>query len=71
MSLEYFHVHLPKWLSPVVILVLLTGGSAASVYRSRQLASKARSSQTAEELTVTEEAGLAATAAAIVGNALV
>ena len=33
MSLEYFHVHMPKWLSPVVILILLMGGTGASFLR--------------------------------------
>jgi len=66
MSLEYFHVHLPKWLSPVVILVLLTTGTAASIHRIRVQAKRKGS-----EFTTEDEAALAVTAGAIAANVLV
>jgi len=64
MSLEYFHVHLPKWLSPAVILLLLAGGSAASLHR-------LHNERKQQQLTAEEEFGFVSTAAALTGNALV
>ena len=43
MSLEFFHVELPKWVSPAVILALLASGTAASVARNRRLSHEAES----------------------------
>lgn len=36
MSLEFFHVHLPTWVSPLIITLLLAGSSAASLHKLRQ-----------------------------------
>lgn len=69
MSLEFFEVHVPTWLSPAVILLLLVGGSGASLHR---LHSEAQKRKAAGQDVSAEEEVMAVTAAvAIAGNALV
>lgn len=77
MSLEYFHFHMPMWLSPVIIMLCLITGSTASLLHLRKLHMETRSK--AERLrndpfeltNPWDVAAFAESAAIIVGNALV